>query len=240
MQEDHNNFDVPVQADVSVPSGKKRYGLFALLALSVFIFLTVLLFRHSIWQVIDSVFYTMATKPVIYLYPEEKTSVSVKLGFDDKTLTCTYPKYDNGWVVDAEPDGTLFSQDGQEYSYLFWEAQSTFNYDLSTGFIVEGADAESFLREKLSYMGLVPKEYNEFIVYWLPKLEANEYNLIHFAQEEYTEHFPLIIEPQPDSVLRVFMVMKAAGSHEKVEPQVLKPFQRSGFAVVEWGGTQLS
>lgn len=52
-------------------------------------------------------------KPVIYLYPEETTEVSVLLDFNGE-LTTTYPAYDNGWRVVAEPDGTLFDENGRE------------------------------------------------------------------------------------------------------------------------------
>ena len=48
----------------------------------------------------------LALKPVIYLYPEEETDVSVTLAYDG-TLTCTYPNYKTGWHVSAKPDGTL-------------------------------------------------------------------------------------------------------------------------------------
>ena len=37
----------------------------------------------------------VAYKPVIYLYPEEETEVSVKLSLDGR-LTCTYPAYNTG------------------------------------------------------------------------------------------------------------------------------------------------
>ena len=35
-------------------------------------------------------------KPVIYLYPEEETEVSVTLDYDG-TLTATWPTYEDGW-----------------------------------------------------------------------------------------------------------------------------------------------
>ena len=35
-------------------------------------------------------------KPVIYLYPESKTDVTVKLDYAGE-LTCTYPEYQDGW-----------------------------------------------------------------------------------------------------------------------------------------------
>ena len=36
-------------------------------------------------------------------------------------------------------------------------------------------------------MGLTPKEYNEFIVYWAPLLQNNPYNLISFQAKNYEE-----------------------------------------------------
>ena len=63
-------------------------------------------------------------KPVIYLYPEQETTVSVSLDYAG-TLIATYPAYENGWTVTAEPDGTLYDENGNEYSYLFWEARTT-------------------------------------------------------------------------------------------------------------------
>ena len=123
-----------------------------------------------------------AAKPVIYLYPEQQTEVAVSLDYDG-TLTASYPAYENGWRVTAEPDGTLHDENGNEYSYLFWEGENDADYDFSKGFCVAGADTAGFLRKTLSGIGLTPKEYNEFIVYWLPKMQGNPYNLISFQSE---------------------------------------------------------
>jgi len=40
-------------------------------------------------------------KPIIYIYPIEKMDVEVKLG-NPQYLSCTYPKYKNGWSVTAD------------------------------------------------------------------------------------------------------------------------------------------
>ena len=125
-------------------------------------------------------------KPVIYLYPEQETTVSVSLDYAG-TLTATYPAYEDGWRVTAEPDGTLYDESGNEYSYLFWEGENNTDYDFSKGFCVAGADTADFLREKLAEIGLTPREYNEFIVYWLPKMQDNPYNLISFQSEAHTD-----------------------------------------------------
>ena len=47
----------------------------------------------------------------------------------------------------------------------------------------------------------------------------------------------LIIDPAPDSLLRVYMVAKPLDSFTKIEPQVFDGFVRDGFTVVEWGGS---
>lgn len=179
-----------------------------------------------------------AEKPVIYLYPEQKTAVSVSLDYAG-TLTATYPAYENGWHVTAEPDGTLYDEAGNEYSYLFWEGESKPDYDFSKGFCVAGADTADFLRETLAEIGLTPKEYNEFIVYWMPKMQENPYNLISFQSERYTDTAKLDIDPEPDSVLRVFMAWKPLSKLQTIEPQTLTPFARDGFTVVEWGGCEV-
>ena len=178
-------------------------------------------------------------KPVIYLYPTNEQNVDVKLDLKGD-LTCTYPAYKDGWKVKAQPNGTLTNlADGKEYSYLYWEGISHNKYDMSKGFVVKGSDTEKFLQEKLAYIGLTPKEYNEFIVYWLPIMQKNKYNLITFAGKEYENMAELEITPKPDSVLRVMMVFEPLNKYMEVEPQELKPFVREGFTVVEWGGTEL-
>lgn len=179
-----------------------------------------------------------AEKPVIYLYPEQKTAVSVSLDYAG-TLTATYPAYENGWHVTTEPDGTLYDEAGNEYSYLFWEGEDKTDYDFSKGFCVAGADTADFLRETLAEIGLTPKEYNEFIVYWLPKMQENPYNLISFQSERYTDTAKLDIDPEPDSVLRVFMAWKPLSKPQTIEPQTFTPFARDGFTVVEWGGCEV-
>ncbi len=181
----------------------------------------------------------MAEKPVIYLYPAEKTDITVKLDYHGE-LFVTYPSYGEGWSVTAYPDGTIINKaDGQEYSYLFWEGSADSEYDFSAGFVVKGGDTEAFLKEKLKFMGLLPKEYNEFIVYWLPKMIANPFNLISFQGKAYTDDAPLEISPAPDSVLRVFMAFKPLERAIEVPEQKLEPFQRKGFTVIEWGGSQV-
>jgi len=191
----------------------------------------------------DNCYYSSSVilKPIIYLYPQEKQEVKVELELEWK-LIADYPKYDEkikGWEVTAYPDSTII-EDEKEYSYLFWEAQFKNNdWDLSKWFIVEWKDAREFLQEKLSYIWLTPKEYNEFIVYWYPKMMNNKYNLVYFAWLDYTSKAPLNITPKPDSMLRVFTVIKPLEEKIDIQEQVLEKFDKKWFSVVEWWGTIL-
>ena len=181
---------------------------------------------------------TADAKPVDYLYPETEMEVTVKLDYDGE-LTCTYPAYDGGWTVTARPDGTLTDGRGQTYSYFYWEGVDHTAYDFSQGFCVSGADTAAFLEDALEQLGLTRREANEFIVYWLPQMEQNPYNLIAFQSDAYTDHARLTVTPEPDSMLRVFMAWKALESPIDIPAQDLPAFDRTGFAVVEWGGAEV-
>ena len=177
-------------------------------------------------------------KPVIYFYPERETEVTVRLDYAGR-LTCTYPAYNGGWRVLARPDGTLTDESGQTYSYLYWEGMNGAEYDFSEGFCVAGSDTAAFLEDALSRLGLNRREANEFIVYWLPRMEANPYNLIAFQSDAYTDTAKLSIEPAPDTLLRVFMAWKPLENAVNVPPQSLVSPERTGFTAVEWGGCQV-
>ncbi len=180
----------------------------------------------------------MLRKPVIYLYPEEETEVSVELTLDGK-LTCTYPAYNDGWRVTAMPDGTLTDAKGQTYNYLYWEGETGVEFDFSEGFCVKGEDTAAFLEKALAELGLTRREANEFIVYWLPMMEQNPYNVISFQTENYTETAKLTVSPEPDTLIRVFMAWKGAEEFTELPKQELSARSRTGFTVVEWGGTEV-
>ena len=179
-------------------------------------------------------------KPVAYLYPQTETEVTVKLDYDGE-LTCVYPVMNgNSWMVTASPDGTLTDAVGQTYNYLYWEGVSRTEYDFSQGFCVPGRDTAAFLEDTLATLGLNRREANEFIVYWLPHMEGNAYNLIAFQTSSYTDHARLTADPAPDTVLRVFMAWKPLDRSVELPPQTLAAPVRTGFTLVEWGGAEIS
>lgn len=185
--------------------------------------------------------YERDEKPIIYLYPTEDTEVSVKLGEPEK-LIASYPSYTDGWNVLAEPSGRLTDLNtGRELYSLYWEGVDGGFGITDEGFVVKGDDVAGFLEEKLAILGLNEREAEEFIVYWLPKMQENEYNYVRFATaQEINSYMPLRIEPSPDTTIRVLMLAKPLDQKIDLKEQVLPSApERNGFTVVEWGGSAL-
>lgn len=178
-------------------------------------------------------------KPIIYLYPEEDTNISVVLEKKDN-ITCSYPKYVNGWNVFAKTNGDLVDLDtGRNLYSLYYECDKDVEHKMTDeGFVVKGEDSIKFLEEKLEILGLNEREAEEFIVYWLPILEKNNYNYIRFAsQDEINQNMPLDVNPAPDTVIRVLMITKPLDKYVEVKEQKLDRIERKGYTLVEWGGT---
>jgi hypothetical protein len=204
-------------------------------------------------------------KPVIYLYPEKTTDVSIKFT-NAMVFSVDIPKYDGGWKVSANPDGTLIDLQpektnceelntklpGSEYAkeacikntypYIYWAGYTTNLYPhTDEGWIVKKDEVESFLSKTLSEMGLNDREKNDFLEYWIPKLKAKNspYFKISFFQTKDMEKFvPMEVNPKPDTVFRVFLDWEPIDQIPQVapSPQLLEKLNRKGFTLVEWGG----
>lgn len=184
----------------------------------------------------------MDKKPIIYLYPTQETNISVKLGYSDK-ITCSYPKYKNGWNVLAKTNGELFDLDNKRNLYaLYYESEMAIKFKIENeGFIVKGTNVAEFLENKLEMLGLNEREIEEFIVYWLPKLQENKYNYIRFAtMDEINSNMPLEFSVEPDSLIRVLMTYKGLEKPIDIQEQKLEKPKREGFVAVEWGGTEIN
>ncbi|OHT16532.1 hypothetical protein TRFO_13117 [Tritrichomonas foetus] len=206
--------------------------------------------------------------PIIYLYPDVEMGVDVSLKMNGIIQTI-YPKCTScnnrdecSWIVKAKPTGKLemissestnysVNQRNIEYDYLFYEGiKPKLNLNELEGFFVKKEETSSFLETKLHEIGLNDSEMNEFIVFWLPRLEKNDYNFICFyVNEKYSEISTLDVNPKPKSILRVFMVFKGYSKEEhknkldsefqfQLIPQTFPPFERKGFTIVEWGGSE--
>ena len=198
--------------------------------------ITICIFADIIFLLMGLVYTNIKRKPVLYLYPETETNVEVKFS-KPELLTTTYPKYVDSWNVKVLPNGYMYDQNGKYYYALYWEEIITNKYNFNEGFYVEKDNAIEFLEEKLSILGLNDKERNEFIMYWLPILEQNQKSLVYFeTTESLQKENELIINPKPDSLLRIRMHVKKVNHKTEIKEQELSHFERKGFTAVEWGG----
>lgn len=204
----------------------------------VYIIVAVVILLLIAFYIYETEYNVTVHKPVIYLYPEETSEVTVSVDFAGD-FTTTYPLYENGWRITANPDGTLYDAEGKAYNYLYWEGISDVTFDMSEGFCVKGSDSAEFLEEALDKLGLTRREANEFIVYWLPLMEQNQYNVISFQTVAYEESAVLEVNPKPDTVIRVFMTWYGSNKPVDIKEQKLSTPERSGFTVVEWGGSMV-
>ena len=181
-------------------------------------------------------------KPVIYLYPETDTELSVQLNTKGD-LTFSYPEYSKGWNGTAHPDGSIDIR-GNQYPYLFWESEQVFNtFDQKLGgFVLTKATVVGSLENYLSELGFNDKEKTDFITFWAPQLQQHQEVMIQFILNEACNEFAsLNIEPKPLHLNRVYMVWASTDNLKPQihKPQVLKKLNRDGFDVIEWGGIEL-
>jgi hypothetical protein len=173
-------------------------------------------------------------KPVIYLYPEKTTTVSVKVG---ASITKSEPNYGNGWTAVANPNGQL-TVGGKVFDSLFWEGIGNGEYPaVTSGTVVANAEVKNTITSQLSYIGLNAKETNDFLDFWMPKMPSTPYVRLSWLQNnEMDKLAPLAISPTPTSVIRVFLDFEGFNNQIGLPSQKLTPMTRTGFSVIEWGG----
>ncbi len=219
---------------------EKKSNIGLVILVIVFLILDIIaLFSCIFWSNMGKI--QGAAKPIIYLYPEKDEEIEVCLGYKEK-ITTSYPKYISGWKVQANPNGDLKDINTNKSLYsLYYESENVYKFKVEKdGFCVEGEKTVEFLEEKLAELGLTEREAEEFIIYWLPRLEKNRYNYIRFAtREEINKNMPLEITPKPDTEIRVLMIFKGLEKKIDVEEQQIVTPKRDGFVAVEWGGVEI-
>jgi len=192
----------------------------------------------------------VAYKPLIYLY-DAPEAVTLNLKPKGK-FTFTYPvSTDGNWIIKTNADGSLTNlSDGKTYPYIFWEGEINAlkieerDHQVS-GYLVKTDTCISFLENTLSAYGLNEKETTDFITFWGPKLIEKPYALVQFITAESYENniAELSINQQPETLLRLYMYLvpleKDVIPYKLTTPEIA-PLNRSGFTVIEWGGSILN
>jgi hypothetical protein len=175
-------------------------------------------------------------KPVIYLYPQKDTQVTVKVGAN---ITQSEPQYpQSGWQVLAHPNGQLDYQ-GQQYPYLFWEGKGFGPYPSlnNQGFVVPQSQLKSTLVSHLHQLGLNSQESADFLEFWLPRLPSTPFVRLTWLDTAAMDRLaPLTVNPPPQTHIRLFLDFQGLDQPLNLTPQTLTAPVRRGFTLVEWGG----
>ena len=180
----------------------------------------------------------LMAEPIIYLYDEKMVEYTISL--DKKVeVVSSIPEIKSGWQVYGSGSGDLrLICSGRQYEYLFWEGFAGFIPRLKTGFVVGRDDVPAFFDEKLSGLGLIAKEIEDFKKVWMPEFEKAPYYRISFYDQQIIDEIaPLTIDPLPETIIRVLMDYKPlAAPIDIVEPDLGETPARYGTTLVEWGG----
>ncbi|MCB9187698.1 MAG: hypothetical protein H6600_08060 [Flavobacteriales bacterium] len=177
-------------------------------------------------------------KPVVYVYTEDTTDVEIKLNYNGE-LTFVYPEFMEHWDLTVYPDGMIQDNStNRKYPYLFWEGIYSPSQlsDLDSGFVVKKDSLVAFLEENLFTIGLNEREITDFITYWCPILEEEQYIIKFYQQDMCNSLATYNITPSPQSSIRLYVTFQPLNGSSNIPKPKLNSITREAFTIVEWGG----
>jgi hypothetical protein len=195
-----------------------------------------------------------AEKPVIYCYSDNSQHFDLTIITKGK-LTFAYPSLNANqtWSMNLENNELTDAKSKEKYPYLFWESEQENVYFMRENFkqdkieidasIVSKSKVVSFLDSTLTVLGFNSQEKTDFITYWGPRMQKSNFYLIQFMQNNECEQIASYeINPKPDHLNRLYMLFMGNETNEfpySARQQKLKPLERNGFYMVDWGGIEL-
>lgn len=176
-------------------------------------------------------------KPNIYIYGADGQTVRVIMQTPG-LIVKSIPEYEpeNGWVVTAGNDGLLTTAAGERYDFLFYESMTERTlFETEEGFYVAAESRTEQWEKILSAYGFTGQEIDDFVAFWDEKLEKKDYIMYPQGTQTVDEAMPVEILPVPEHMTRMWFVFEAYDGQSYRQPEIV-PFDRSGYAVVEWGG----
>ena len=176
----------------------------------------------------------VAYKPNIYLYPIEKTQLTVNLKFPKGgKVIKSIPEYGEEWNVSIETNGLI----NDSYSYLFYESSQPDIWQREYGWTIKVDELDLFFRNNLTNYGFKDNEIEDFIDYWIPHLKENDYYSIYPQTKSIINKvIELNISKKPDNLLRIFYFIEGQINPEiKLKKPIINHFEREDFFVTEWG-----
>lgn len=201
---------------------------------------------------LDTVFcqYLVTGSPWIYAYAPTPTTLSIVPRPVGDIAYAQPPLLHGGWSVTTTSSNSLTLSTGITKPALHWEysakpvqeALRTYRNqhpsDDTRGFIIPTHELQSFIATLSSDMGLNQTERENLIAeLQRPSLAFTQpYIKITFASQEFLQNtLPLDVNPQPDSLSRVFIVLQGITAPYSIQQPPLPRISRTGLTVVETG-----
>lgn len=186
----------------------------------------------------------MLEKPVIYLYSQKEEPFNLKIKTDAE-LKFTYPAYTNEWKGKSSANGTI-QMNGSNYPYLFWDAALSAE-KLKPNWLhadqFEGSNTVIYLENRLTNLGFNEKEKTDFITYWGPRMQQMKVVQLIWMQDEQLDPIASLEISPAFRQNRIYILFRetSAFMEQTLELKVpaLKPLDRSGNYLVEWGGIEV-
>jgi hypothetical protein len=190
--------------------------------------------------------------PSLYLYPEQKQEVVVKLDVRGQgVMTSSIPPYNDGWhtLVDpAQPYSRITLKyappfDNVPVGFLDYHAIREGDWQEEEGWAVARRDVRTLLSDVLDQIGCNAIEREDYL-HIVPRVIEEKYpneatRLLALPQvgRIVDDSVGLDVQPKPDSVYRLWIYFKELGAKEKAEVRApkLPKIRRTGFHVVELG-----
>ena len=176
----------------------------------------------------------VAYKPNIYLYPIEKTQLTVNLKFPKGgKVIKSIPEYGKNWNVSVASNGLI----NDSYTYLFYESSQPDIWQRDYGWTIKVDKLDLFFKKNLTNYGFKAHEIEDFINYWIPRLKKDGYYSIYPQTKSIINKvIELNISKKPDNLLRLFYFIEGQKNPEiKLKKPIINHFERKDFFVTEWG-----
>lgn len=181
-------------------------------------------------------------KPIVYLYPTTDTLVAIMVQSPGRIVQ-SIPDYPAGGWQDilARPNGQLTYKNA-EYGELFYETAISSYRRPRNGLTIPTPFLKPLLAHYTTQLGLVGREQEEFLAYWVPRLGQLDAPYVQFSLFDPIEKDRIdriIARPEPDTRIEILVYFKPLQEPFAGPALTLahEPPRREGFTLVEWGGT---
>ncbi|WP_321371385.1 PKD domain-containing protein [uncultured Draconibacterium sp.] len=200
-------------------------------------YVTLIAYNDYETDTISQLVYTnqmVVYKPNIYIYPEEELDMCLTISFPlGGEITQSIPEYGKQWCVRVDTDGKINDQ----YNFLFYESRQPDIFQYEKGWCVEQSELTTFFETNLAAWNFSSAEIADFLEYWIPLLNENDYYLVYPQTNEIIDRaIAFDFSVSPDNINRLFYGFEGRDEFIVLEESEVAPFERNGFTVMEWGG----